>query len=132
MPVYVEKPTLPSPQDRLDLAKIYADAPSWLIAPHASADELIAAGLEHGTLIAGRFNDRLLGAALLEKGEERWLLSHLCVRKITRRRGVAQRLIEEARRIALEDGKPLHLGAPRDQLESQAFAAHMQLPLESL
>lgn len=132
MPVYIEKVATPSPQDRTDLAKIYADAPTWLLAPHASADELIAAGIERGTLVAARFNDRLLGAALLEKGENRWLLSHLCVRKITRRRGVAQRLLDEALRIAVEDGKPLHLGAPRDQLESQAFAAHVKLPLESL
>lgn len=130
MPVYIEKVAAPNPQDRTDLAKIYADAPTWLLAPHADAAALIATGIERDTLVAARFNDRLLGAALLEKGENRWLLSHLCVRKITRRRGVARRLIDEARRLAREDGKPLHLAAPQGHPESQTFAAHLQLPLE--
>jgi len=68
MPVYVESVTQPSPQDLTDLAKIYADAPDWLLAPYSSADTLIAAALADGSLIAGRFNDRLLGAALLQRG----------------------------------------------------------------
>lgn len=132
MPVHVEMLTAPSSQDRLDLAKIYADAPDWLLAPHADAGRLIAAGLESGTLIAGRFNDRLLGAALLERNDDRWRLSHLCVRRITRGRGVARRLLDEARRLAEEAGKPLHLAAPPNQLEGQALAARAQLPLEAL
>ncbi|MDI9738631.1 acetyl-CoA sensor PanZ family protein, partial [Stutzerimonas stutzeri] len=37
MPVYVESVTQPSPQDLTDLAKIYADAPEWLLTPYASA-----------------------------------------------------------------------------------------------
>lgn len=65
MPVIVETLAQPSAQDRLDLAKIYADAPDWLFAPHADGAALVAAGLAAGELIAGRFNDRLLGAALL-------------------------------------------------------------------
>lgn len=32
MPVIVETLAQPSAQDRLDLAKIYADAPDWLFA----------------------------------------------------------------------------------------------------
>jgi GNAT superfamily N-acetyltransferase len=132
MPVHVETLTTASPQDRLDLAKIYADAPDWLLSPHADAEQLIAAGLESGTLIAGRFNDRLLGAALLARNDGCWQLSHLCVRKITRGRGVGRRLLDEARRQAEAAGKPLHLAAPADQLESQALAARTQLPLDTL
>jgi len=45
MPVYVESVTQPSPQDLTDLAKIYADAPEWLLTPYASAEALIAAAL---------------------------------------------------------------------------------------
>ena len=85
MPVYVEFVRQPSAQDRSDLAKVYADAPAWLLAPHADADTLIAAGIASGRLIAGRFNDRLLGAALLQRGDDHWRLSHLCVRKVTRK-----------------------------------------------
>ncbi|NPZ82796.1 acetyl-CoA sensor PanZ family protein, partial [Pseudomonas aeruginosa] len=96
MPVIVETLAQPSAQDRLDLAKIYADAPDWLFAPHADGAALVAAGLAAGELIAGRFNDRLLGAALLRRGGDAWQLSHLCVRGITRGRGVGRRLLDEA------------------------------------
>ena len=34
MPVFVETLTEPSPQDLIDLAKIFADAPTWLLASH--------------------------------------------------------------------------------------------------
>ncbi len=132
MPVYVETLTDPSPQDRIDLAKIYADAPNWLLAPHADADALITHALADGSLIAGRFNDRLLGAALLRQGGDHWQLSHLCVRKVTRRRGVGRRLLEESQRLAGEAGKPLHLAAPAGQLDAQALAARTHLPLDRL
>ncbi|MBD9483618.1 acetyl-CoA sensor PanZ family protein [Pseudomonas sp. PDM14] len=132
MPVFVETVTRPSAQDHTDLTKIYADAPAWLLAPYGSADALIASGIGKGILIAGRFNDRLLGAALLEPGSDRWRLSHLCVRKVTRRRGVATRLLDEAQRLAREAGLPLHLAAPKDHLESQALAARSGLPLDNL
>lgn len=121
MPVYVESVTQPSPQDRSDLAKIYADAPEWLLAPHANAEALIEAALADGSLIAGRFNDRLLGAALLQRDGSTWRLSHLCVRKLTRKRGVGRRLLEESRRLADSAGARLHLAAPLDNLEIQAW-----------
>ncbi len=132
MPVYVESITQPSPQDLTDLAKIYADAPDWLLAPYSSADTLIAAALADGSLIAGRFNDRLLGAALLQRGDDAWRLSHLCVRKVTRKRGVGRRLLEETQRQASEAGKPLRLAAPAGHLEASALAARTHLPLDPL
>ncbi|WP_312955854.1 aspartate 1-decarboxylase autocleavage activator PanM [Pseudomonas songnenensis] len=132
MPVYVESVTQPSPQDLTDLAKIYADAPEWLLTPYASAEALIAAALADGSLIAGRFNDRLLGAALLQRGDDAWRLSHLCVRKLTRKRGVGRRLLEETQRQASEAGKPLRLAAPTGHLEASALAARTHLPLDPL
>lgn len=132
MPVYVETVTQPSPQDRSDLAKIYADAPAWLLTPHASAEALIESALADGSLIAGRFNDRLLGAAVLQRGDSVWRLSHLCVRKLTRQRGVGRRLLEETQRLAAQTGKPLHLAAPAGHLEASALAARLHLPLDPL
>ena len=132
MPVYVESVTQPSPQDLTDLAKIYSDAPEWLLMPYASADALIAAALADGSLIAGRFNDRLLGAALLQRGDEAWRLSHLCVRKVTRKRGVGRRLLEETQRQASDAGKPLRLAASAGHQEASALAARTHLPLDSL
>jgi len=88
--------------------------------------------LADGSLIAGRFNDRLLGAALLQRGDEAWRLSHLCVRKVTRKRGVGRRLLEETQRLASDAGKPLRLAAPEGHLEASALAARTHLPLDSL
>lgn len=132
MPVYVESIIEPSQQDRIDLAKIFADAPEWLLSPHLSAEALIDHALAEGTLIAGRFNDRLLGAGLLQRGSDHWQLSHLCVRKITRRRGVGKRILEESQRMATEAGKQLRLAAASGQLDPQALAARAHLPLDLL
>ncbi len=131
MPVYFESLTEPSQQDRTDLAKIFADAPAWLLAPYPNADTLIADGLAKGSLVAGRFNDRLLGAALLQRDLPHWRLSHLCVRRITRRRGVGRRIIEESQRLAREASTTLHLAAPPEQIEAQALAARTHLPLDT-
>lgn len=130
MPVIVEHLTQPSAQDRLDLTKIYADAPHWLLPPYASAEALIEAGLACGQLIAGRFNDRLLGAAWLMQDGDGWRLSHLCVRKLTRGRGVATRLVAAARQQAEADNQPLRLVAPPEQLDAQAWAVRLGLPLD--
>jgi len=132
MPVIVEAVVQPSAQDRTDLEKIYADAPAWLLAPYPDAASLVDAGLAGGWLIAGRFNARLLGAAWLRQDEGGWNLSHLCVRKITRCRGVGQRLIAAARQRAGETCQPLRLQAPARQLEVQALARRLDLALVDL
>jgi ribosomal protein S18 acetylase RimI-like enzyme len=59
-------------------------------------------------------------------------LSQLCVRKITRRRGVAERLVNEAQKMASESGATLRLLAPAGHLEAQALAAKLKLPLDVL
>ena len=89
MPVLVGLLSSPTFQDQEDLQKIYLDAPADMFPPFFGAAQLIETTLADGALLAGRFNDRLLGAARLERGKTVWHLSHLCVRKPTRRRGVA-------------------------------------------
>lgn len=131
MPVYFESAEQPSTQDLADLEKIYLDAPNWLLAPFADAAALIDHGLNHNTLVTARFNSRLLGAALLEKQADRWLLSHLCVRGLTRKRGVARRLVEEASRLASEAGKVLQVVIPADQAELQQLARQKSLLVAS-
>ena len=117
MPVYFESAEQPSTQDLADLEKIYLDAPAWLIAPFTNPAELIQQGLTDNTLVTARFNSRLLGAALLDKQAQRWLLSHLCVRALTRNRGVARRLVDEATRLATEAGCVLQVNIPAEQPE---------------
>lgn len=129
MPITVEPLTEATYQDQQDLQKIYRDAPDWLFAPFAGDVQLIAGCLLEGSLIAGRFNDRLLGAARLQRHQDVWLLSQLCVRKITRRRGVAERLVHEAQKMASQSGATLRLLAPAGHLEAQALAAKLKVPL---
>ncbi|KJJ96732.1 acetyltransferase [Pseudomonas sp. 21] len=130
MPVVAQHLTQPSEQDRQDLLKIYADAPQWLLAPFADADELVTRGLAEGRLFTGRFNDRLLGAAWIERDVDTWRLSRLCVRQLTRNRGVARRLLEEAQRLAILQGAALQLVTASDQPQAADFARHLGLTLQ--
>ncbi|WP_030141482.1 aspartate 1-decarboxylase autocleavage activator PanM [Pseudomonas fluorescens] len=130
MPIVVEHLEQATHQDQQDLQKIYRDAPAWLFEPFSDATQLIGECLAEGSLIAARFNDRLLGAARLQRHQNAWRLSHLCVRNITRRRGVAERLVSEARRMAQQDNAELRLQAPAGHLEAQALAAKLKLPLD--
>ncbi|MBK5378011.1 acetyl-CoA sensor PanZ family protein [Pseudomonas sp. TH43] len=131
MPVIVETLADASYQDQQDLQKIYRDAPEWLFAPFSREAELIESALADGCFIAGRFNDRLLGAARLQRHHNVWYLSHLCVRKVTRRRGVAERLVNQAQKMASQAGAELRLLAPAGQIEAQALAARLQVLLET-
>ncbi|WP_434696157.1 aspartate 1-decarboxylase autocleavage activator PanM [Pseudomonas sp. Z1-14] len=129
MPIVVERLNEATHQDHQDLQKIYQDAPAWLFEPFSDAGQLINRCLTEGTLIAARFNDRLLGAARLQRHQDAWYLSHLCVRKVTRRRGVAERLVSEARRMARQEDAGLRLEAPAGHLEVQALAAKLKISL---
>ncbi|MFT0213380.1 acetyl-CoA sensor PanZ family protein [Pseudomonas sp. F1_0610] len=117
MPVYVETATAPSTQDAADLVKIYADAPEWLFAPYVDAADLLTQAQRQKTLVVGRFNSRLLGAGILSKTDDAWYLSHLCVRELTRKRGVARRILEEAQRLANENQVKLILVIPNHHKE---------------
>jgi ribosomal protein S18 acetylase RimI-like enzyme len=130
MPIIVEPLNEATYQDQQDLQKIYRDAPHWLLAPFNGELALIEGCLKDGSLIAGRFNDRLLGAARLTRQQGLWHLSQICVRKITRRRGVAERLVNEAQKMASQAGATLHLLAPAWHLEAQALAAKLNVPLD--
>lgn len=131
MPVIVEAPAQLSAQDRQDLLRIYAEAPAELLAPFADGEALIDAALAAGTLLTGRFNDRLLGAAWLQRDADAWRLSRLCVRKVTRGRGVARRLLEQTQQQAVLNGRPLRLQAPAGYETAQSLATHLDLALEN-
>ncbi|MBA5981581.1 acetyl-CoA sensor PanZ family protein [Pseudomonas sp. MD195_PC81_125] len=132
MPIVVQALHDASYQDQQDLQKIYRDAPQWLFAPYSGDAQLIENSLDDSSLIAGRFNDRLLGAARLTRHDRVWYLSHLCVRKVTRRRGVAERLVNQAQKMASQAGAQLRLRAPAGHLEIQALAIKLQVPLDVL
>lgn len=125
MPVHLEFVQLPSSQDQTDLRKIYADAPDWLLAPYDSAEALLASNLQQGQLVGARFNARLLGAAILDRTTSRWQVSHLCVRAVTRQRGVARRLLDELQREAASQGASLSMALPRHQPWLEDLAGHL-------
>ncbi len=130
MPVLVESLNALSHQDQEDLQKIYRDAPEGFFAPFADASQLIEASLNDSQLLGARFNDRLLGAARLQRHAGHWLLSHLCVRIPTRRRGVAERLVRQSQKSAMDAGSQLCLLATAESVEVQTLAAKLQVPLQ--
>ncbi|MDD2059352.1 aspartate 1-decarboxylase autocleavage activator PanM [Pseudomonas sp. GD03860] len=130
MPIVVETLTEPSPQDLQDLARLYADAPTWMLASPEQALALVNAALADGSLIAARFNDRLLGAARLQRRDGTWHLSDLCVRSLTRRRGVGLRLVNEAQRLAREADAGLRLYSKQESAEMRALLAPLNLSLD--
>ena len=73
-----------SDQDRIDLGKIWP-----------SQDLSTLTLDENHRLYAARFNERLLGAVRVTLRGVEGELSDLCVREVTRRRGVGQYLVEE-------------------------------------
>lgn len=96
MPILVELIESPNENDLIDLQKIYADAPTWMYEEFGEL-EFLATRLQEqpGKLYAARFNDRLLGACwLLEQDDGSYRVRWLTVRKATRGRGVASRLLE--------------------------------------
>ncbi|MGO3004634.1 MAG: acetyl-CoA sensor PanZ family protein, partial [Halomonas sp.] len=81
-------------QVRLDLVRIYQDAPQERM-PTPTVEPFIDAHFNGRHFFAcALFNDRLLGAVAVQEGTDRaWWLSELCVRTTTRRRGVGSRLM---------------------------------------
>lgn len=96
MPVILEIINRPDAADLGDLEKIYADYAGSPLAgslpPVASLGAWFDSQRDAGkTLIAGRFNGRLLAALWLSRDGQ---IEHLCVRAATRRRGTARQLLE--------------------------------------
>lgn len=85
-----------TPQDRIDLAKIW---------PELAIADLENRLDENHRLYAARFNDRLLAALQLEITGTQGKVQALNVRDVTRRRGVGKYLLEEtmAQNTALAD-----------------------------
>ncbi|QTF93126.1 acetyl-CoA sensor PanZ family protein [Halomonas sp. BM-2019] len=101
-------------QAQLDLARIYADAPRERLPAPVGA--FIQAHLAAGhRFLCARFNERLIGAVAQRDDSEAWWISHFCVRKTTRRRGVGTRLMTLVGQAASAQGRALR--AELDQLQ---------------
>lgn len=104
MPLVVRTLTGPlNEAQRTDLAKIYVQTPDF---PDAvSAVSALEAALEAGQrLHVGEFNGHLIAAVLVNGVDGDRVMRYLCVHPATRGRGVAERLVDEARRLEGESG----------------------------
>ncbi len=90
MPVLLEHIHEPTPADWIDLEKIHLDTleNGFL----SNKDELQQWLKDGGWVMAGRFNDRILGALLAKEVNGEIQLSQAGVRTITQRRGVMHQL----------------------------------------
>ncbi|WP_235040322.1 acetyl-CoA sensor PanZ family protein [Vreelandella profundi] len=97
-------------QVRLDLVRIYKDAPQERM-PTPTVEPFIDAHFNGRHFFAcALFNDRLLGAVAVQEGADRaWWLSELCVRITTRRRGVGSRLMALLGEQAKQEGRVLRI-----------------------
>ena len=89
MKLTIERLTRLSPQDLIDLGKIWPHQQSEQWQPWLGADK---------ALFAARFNERLLGAVKIDLQEDSAQLHDLMVREVTRRRGVGLYLVQDAQR----------------------------------
>lgn len=116
-------------QVRTDLARIYADAPAERLPapPDVFIEEHLSSG---GTFLCAHFNDRLIGALALRDDGEAWWLSHFCVRKPTRRRGVGSRLLTLVAEAASAEGRPLRVEVAQLEMADQLMLARLGYRLD--
>lgn len=102
MPVLVTVASAPlSPQIAADLEKVYADSPEF--SSGAAAIKVLGDALSDGdTLYLGVFNGHYIAAVLVRGDTDTRHMRYLCVHQATRGRGVAERLVEEVRRLEQE------------------------------
>lgn len=94
MPVTVEKLDLNNPDHYSDVVKIYADSPGWMVRDLSGEDFVEQWMRPCQQIWGGWFNGRILGAVGILETPDGLQLIGLGVRKTTRRRGVAYRMME--------------------------------------
>lgn len=125
MPVVLEHITQPTEDDWDDLEKIRADTGST---PDALGFRSTRQELE-GTLnndlwiLAGRFNDRLVGAMLVTRRDHELELSQAGVRTITQRKGVLHQLLFLLDRWAIEHNLSIFVQAQQTPEDLQKAMA---------
>ena len=129
MPVYIETLTQPSAQDLQDLTDLYQEQATTLLQPFTSVAQLLEQALQQQQLRVCRFNGRLLGAGIVQQQAQRWLVSHLCVRQLTWRRGVAKRLLEVLQQQSEQQAVKLVFIVPKDEQIMRNYALRHQLDI---
>ncbi|ASP37474.1 hypothetical protein CHH28_01735 [Bacterioplanes sanyensis] len=116
MPVRLEHIRTPSAQDWIDLGKIHADTQPLGLKMDSTA---LGDWLQQPNhwLLAGRFNDRIVGCLLAQQQGEVVVLSNAAVRTITQRRGVMHQLLHHVCDWAQHESLALEFHAVPSELE---------------
>jgi hypothetical protein len=108
VPVKLEHLTTPTDADWNDLSKIHQDtAVSGLTLSEIDMKDWLTVDR---WIVAGRFNDRVVGAFLVERNQNEVRLSQAGVRSITQRRGVMHQMIHFIQRWADQNTLTLIIG----------------------
>lgn len=115
MPVLLTVVNDKTDQARVEqLEKIYTDAQPERLAQLPNVDsaksfvEYILHSPDH-SFYCGLFNERLIAALVVSKSDDYWQVSHLCVRSVTRRRGVGSRLLTLVIQAARNENKAIRI-----------------------
>lgn len=107
MPVLLEHIHQPTDADWQDIEKIHQDtADHGLTFNRQQLEQWLAEG---GWLMAGRFNDRLIGVILAKRTNQEIELSQAAVRKLTQHRGVIHQLVHHIQAWSTEQQCPLFI-----------------------
>lgn len=115
MPVKLEHLTQLSDADWVDLEKIQTETAPYGL---ATAADLKNWSDDTHWFIAGRFNDRIIGALLAEKSGDVITLRDAGVRQITQRRGVMHQMVHFMQKWAEESSFSLEVKVSDDSLRT--------------
>jgi GNAT superfamily N-acetyltransferase len=125
LPVYLQWLDEPNEQDQTDLDKLYADAPAnWFEQnqPANGADWAQQKAKQGERIALGYFNDHIVCAACLVEqsgiSDQAYMytVQQLCVRDVTRRRGVAKQLLVRLCQWANKSQSSLYIKDEESQL----------------
>ncbi|WP_419811913.1 acetyl-CoA sensor PanZ family protein [Bacterioplanoides sp.] len=105
MPVRLEHIRQPNDADWQDIGKIHQETSDNGL---TDTSEQLQQKLDNGSwILAGRFNDRIIGLMIATETEQGVLLEQAAVRQITQRRGVLHQLLHHTQKWAKEEEKTL-------------------------
>lgn len=114
MPVKLEHIQSPADADWNDLEKIHQEtATNGLLSDRTALEQHLQSG---GWIMAGRFNDRIIGVILANESNEGVILQQAAVRTITQRRGVMHQMLHFIQGWAASEGKKLCIKDCPDEL----------------
>ncbi|MEM8594421.1 MAG: acetyl-CoA sensor PanZ family protein [Pseudomonadota bacterium] len=126
MPIYIEAlaPETMNADDVGAIQTIYQDYPNSTPVERFEAWRMQQLD-DNWSLWAARFNDRLLGAAWTQQDDHALSIHDVCVRRITRNRGVARRLFDHLHTLSQSTQHTLSLGHVAESADEHAIVEYL-------